>query len=75
MDVMTGFIEMANICSVPMNFGHARSGIKLTSYVAKNVERKIHLIPDIEKKYDGGYEGAIVLDPKCDCIWIIQLLC
>jgi len=41
-------------------------GIKLTSYVAKKCREKNTLIPVIEKKFDNsGYEGAIVLPPKC----------
>jgi len=67
-DALTGMIEMANICSVPINFLILRGqGIKLTSYVGKKCREKDTLIPDIEKKEnDGGYEGAIVLDPKSD---------
>ena len=67
-DVLTGFIEMAKICSVPINFLVMRGqGIKLTSYVAKKCREKRTLIPVIEKgNMDEGYEGAIVLDPKCD---------
>jgi DNA polymerase elongation subunit (family B) len=42
-------------------------GIKLTSYVAKKCREKRTLMPVIEKGgLDEGYEGAIVLDPKCD---------
>ncbi len=67
-DVFTGFIEMAKICSVPINFLILRGqGIKLTSYVAKKCREKNTLMPVIEKlDEDDGYEGAIVLDPKCD---------
>ena len=67
-DVLTGFIEMAKICSVPINFLVMRGqGIKLTSYVAKKCREKRTLLPVIEKgDLDEGYEGAIVLDPKCD---------
>ena len=59
---------MANICSVPMNFLVMRGqGIKLTSYIAKKCREKGTLMPVIEKGVgDEGYEGAIVLDPKCD---------
>jgi DNA polymerase elongation subunit (family B) len=66
-DVLTGFIEMAKICSVPINFLVMRGqGIKLTSYVAKKCREKRTLIPVIEKgSMDEGYEGAIVLEPKC----------
>jgi len=67
-DILTGFIEMAKICSVPINFLVMRGqGIKLTSYVAKKCREKRTLIPVIEKgSLDDGYEGAIVLEPKCD---------
>jgi DNA polymerase elongation subunit (family B) len=67
-DVLTGFIEMASICSVPISFLVLRGqGIKLTSYVAKKCREKNTLMPVMEKKdSDDGYEGAIVLDPKCD---------
>ena len=66
-DVVTGFVEMSNICSVPIEFLVFRGqGIKLTSYVAKKCKEKKTLMPDLEKKEnDGGYEGAIVLPPKC----------
>ena len=67
-DILTGFTEMAKICSVPMNFLVMRGqGIKLTSYIAKKCREKGTLMPVIEKgNMDEGYEGAIVLDPKCD---------
>jgi len=67
-DILTGFIEMAKICSVPMNFLIMRGqGIKLTSYIAKKCREKGTLMPVIDKgSSDDGYEGAIVLDPKSD---------
>jgi DNA polymerase elongation subunit (family B) len=67
-DVITGYIEMAKICSVPINFLVMRGqGIKLTSFIAKKCREKNTLMPVIQKKeYDDGYEGAMVLDPKCD---------
>ena len=67
-DVMTGYVEMAKICSVPVNFLVMRGqGIKLTSYIAKKCREKKTLMPVLEKPmFDDGYEGAIVLDPKCD---------
>jgi DNA polymerase elongation subunit (family B) len=66
-DVLTGYIEMARICSVPLSFLIFRGqGIKLTSYVAKKCREKNTLMPDMEKSTDmDGYEGAIVLPPKC----------
>jgi DNA polymerase elongation subunit (family B) len=67
-DILTGYIEMAKICSVPINFLVMRGqGIKLTSYISKKCREKRTLMPVIEKgNLDEGYEGAIVLDPKCD---------
>ena len=67
-DILTGFIEMSKICSVPINFLVMRGqGIKLTSYIAKKCREKRTLMPVIEKGgLDEGYEGAIVLEPKCD---------
>tara|TARA_R110002072_G_scaffold5205_6_gene34459 strand:+ start:3489 stop:7355 length:3867 start_codon:yes stop_codon:yes gene_type:complete len=65
-DVITSYVEMANICSVPIDFIHFRGqGIKLTSYVSKKCQEKDTLMPVIDKvENDGGYEGAIVLKPK-----------
>ena len=67
-DTITGFIEMSKICSVPINFLVMRGqGIKLTSYIAKKCREKKTLMPVIEKgSLEEGFEGAIVLDPKCD---------
>jgi len=66
-DVVTDLVEMAKLCSVPMSFLIFRGqGIKLTSYVAKKCREKGVLMPVIEKgSKDDGYEGAIVLEPKC----------
>ena len=66
-DVVTGYTEMASICSVPISFLVFRGqGIKLTSYVAKKCREKNTLMPDLDKSGDAeGYEGAIVLPPKC----------
>ena len=66
LDIITGFIEMSSICSVPMNFLVLRGqGIKLTSFIAKKCREKDTLMPDIKKdESNDGYEGAIVLDPK-----------
>ena len=66
-DVITGYVEMSRICSVPISYLIFRGqGIKLTSYVAKKCREKETLMPDLEKCSNGdGYEGAIVLPPKC----------
>jgi DNA polymerase elongation subunit (family B) len=67
-DVMTGYIEMSKICSVPIGFLVMRGqGIKLTSYIAKKCSEKNTLMPVIDKdRSDSSYEGAIVLPPKCN---------
>jgi DNA polymerase elongation subunit (family B) len=67
LDVMTGYTEMSSICSVPISFLVFRGqGVKLTSYVAKKCREKDTLMPDLEKTGGNeGYEGAIVLPPKC----------
>ena len=66
-DVLTGFIEMGKLCSVPISFLVLRGqGIKLLSFVAKKCKEKNTLMPVIEKGgLDDGFEGAIVLEPKC----------
>ena len=66
-DVLTGFVEMSSICSVPMSFLMFRGqGIKLTSFVAKKCMENGMLMPELDKTgNDSGYEGAIVLPPKC----------
>jgi DNA polymerase elongation subunit (family B) len=67
-DIITEFDEMSNLCSVPKSYLVSRGqGIKLTSYIAKKCREKKTLIPVIQKSLDDeGYEGAIVLEPKCD---------
>ena len=66
-DVLTSFIEMSALCSVPINFLVMRGqGIKLTSYVSKKCREKNTLMPLISiGRESDGYEGAIVLEPKC----------
>ena len=65
-DVITGYVEMSRICSVPISFLVFRGqGIKLTSYVAKKCRDFNTLIPDLDRSGGNeGYEGAIVLPPK-----------
>ena len=67
-DIITEFVEMAKLCSVPINFLVMRGqGIKLTSFIAKKCREKNTLMPVIEKaEGEDGYEGAIVLEPKCN---------
>ena len=65
-DIMTTYIEMSKICSVPISFLMMRGqGIKLTSYIAKKCREKDTLMPLISKGSSWDmYEGAIVLEPK-----------
>ena len=67
-DAMTSYIEMSKLCSVPISFIVMRGqGIKLTSYMAKKCRDMGTLIPSIGKSAGNeAYEGAIVLEPKCD---------
>ena len=67
LDIITGYTEMSSICSVPISFLVFRGqGVKLTSYVAKKCREKDTLMPDLNKSSGNeGYEGAIVLPPKC----------
>ena len=67
-DIMTTYIEMSKICSVPISFLMMRGqGIKLTSYIAKKCREKNTLMPFINKGNPNDmYEGAIVLEPKCN---------
>jgi DNA polymerase elongation subunit (family B) len=75
-DVVTDLVEMSKLCSVPMSFLIFRGqGIKLTSYVAKKCREKGVLIPVINKgSKNDGYEGAIVLDPKCG-LYLEEAVC
>ena len=65
-DIMTTYIEMSKICSVPISFLMLRGqGIKLTSYIAKKCREKDTLMPLISVGNASDlYEGAIVLEPK-----------
>uniref|UniRef100_A0A6C0DRU0 DNA polymerase n=1 Tax=viral metagenome TaxID=1070528 RepID=A0A6C0DRU0_9ZZZZ len=76
-DVITGYVEMSKICSVPISFLIFRGqGIKLTSYVAKKCREKDTLMPDLEKVSGAdGYEGAIVLPPKCSMYMDVPVAC
>ena len=67
-DVMTSYVEMSSLCSVPIDFLVMRGqSIKLTSYIAQKCRDKGVLMPVLDKgDADEGYEGACVLEPKCD---------
>ena len=75
-DVVTDLVEMSKLCSVPMSFLIFRGqGIKLTSYVAKKCREKGVLMPVINKgSKNDGYEGAIVLPPKCG-LYLEEAIC
>lgn len=65
-DILTGFIEMSFITSVPLNLLITRGqGIKVTSCVFKKCRLENILIPVLKKVFQSdGYEGAINLEPK-----------
>jgi DNA polymerase elongation subunit (family B) len=67
-DTLTSYDEMSNLSWVPKSYLVFRGqGIKLTSYVAQKCLEKKTLMPVIDKGLDDeGYEGAIVLEPKCN---------
>jgi len=75
-DVITSLVEMSKLCSVPMSFLIFRGqGIKLTSYVAKKCREKGTLMPVLDKgSKDDGYEGAIVIKPKC-ALYLDEAVC
>ena len=76
-DIMTTYAEMSKLCSVPIDFLMKRGqGIKLTSYVAKKCREKDTLMPLISKgSEDESYEGAIVLEPKCNLYLDLPIAC
>jgi Na+-translocating ferredoxin:NAD+ oxidoreductase RNF subunit RnfB len=63
-DVMTGYVEMSRICSVPISYLCLGQGIKLTSFVAKSVGKNT-LMPDLEKSFDNRLRGCYCITPKC----------
>ena len=71
LEILANNMGMANVCSVPLSFIFMRGqGVKIFSLVAKQCKELGYLIPTIalEIRDDdqdvGGYEGAIVLEPK-----------
>ena len=76
-DVLTGYSEMAKLCSVPIDFLVMRGqSIKLTSYIAKKCREKKTLMPVIDKgDMNEGYEGATVLEPKCNLYLETPIAC
>ena len=53
-DILTGFIEIANVCSVPIDYIVMRGqGIKLLSFLAKECRLKNTLLPVMEKVENG----------------------
>jgi len=67
-DILTTYIEMSKLCSVPIKFLVTRGqGIKLNSYMSKKCRDMDVLMPLISKGDEKeGYEGATVLEPKCN---------
>ena len=65
-DIITGYSEISNICSIPINFVVFRGqGIKLLSFIAKKCRELGTVMRTVEPIVsDGSYEGAICLPPK-----------
>lgn len=76
-DILTGFVEMGKICSVPISFLVMRGqGIKLQSLIACECRKLKTLMPVLEKgDLDEGYEGADVLEPKTNLYMDIPVAC
>jgi DNA polymerase elongation subunit (family B) len=66
-DMITSCMEMANVCCVPFDYIVFRGqGAKLTSLISKKCKENGILMPVLpSSEFDSGYEGAIVLEPKC----------
>jgi DNA polymerase elongation subunit (family B) len=66
-DMITSCMEMANVCCVPFDYIVFRGqGAKLTSLISKKCKENGILMPVLpSSEFDSGYEGAIVLPPKC----------
>ena len=84
LEIVANNVGMSNVCSVPLTYIFMRGqGIKIFSLVAKECKAEEFLIPSLAKpafadaineEDDDGYEGAIVLDPKCG-IYIDDPIC
>ena len=67
-------IGMGNVCFVPLSYLFMRGqGIKIFSLVSRECHHSEYVIPVINSGFESklvldedGYEGAIVLEPKCD---------
>jgi DNA polymerase elongation subunit (family B) len=77
LETLANNVGMSNVCNVPLSYIFLRGqGIKIFSLVAKQCRQDDFLIPEISKYNitdeedtnaddEDGYEGAIVLPPKC----------
>lgn len=76
LETLANNIGMSNVCYVPLSYIFMRGqSIKIFSLVAKQCREDDFLIPTLAKSYEKteeeeeleqeGYEGAIVLEPKC----------
>jgi DNA polymerase elongation subunit (family B) len=66
LDIIPNNIGMSNVCYVPFSYIFLRGqGIKVTSIVSKECSIKNRRMPMLKKNSndDGGFEGAVVLDP------------
>lgn len=76
-DIVTECVEMSNIFMVPIDYIVIRGqGIKLQSLLSHECRHQNILMPVLDKvEGDDGYEGAIVLDPKCNLYMEIPIPC
>ena len=69
LDIVPNNIGMSNVCYVPFSYIFLRGqGIKVSSIVSKECNIQKTRMPTLknykEKGDEGGYEGAVVLEPK-----------
>ena len=73
LDIIPNFIGMSSVCLVPLSYIFTRGqGIKVSSIVFNECSKYNTLIPTLKSNFvkDGGYEGAIVLEPNPPGIYL-----
>jgi DNA polymerase elongation subunit (family B) len=73
LDIIPNFIGMSSVCLVPLSYIFTRGqGIKVSSIVFNECSKHNTLIPTLKQNFikDGGYEGAVVLDPNPPGIYL-----
>jgi len=73
LDIIPNFIGMSSVCLVPLSYIFTRGqGIKVSSIVFNECTNHNTLIPTLKQNFvkDGGYEGAVVLEPNPPGIYL-----